>query len=164
MLGFSTGAFAALATAAVAAVAGQPLSPDPSYPTKFYPPPTTLQPTLLDFFENPTSEDEDTFWGDDIHINPGDLHHVYFQNVDGIRNDADEIDLYVDRMHQFNVGMFCWADPSLDFQQPQCQSKARKPVQQHYQMARMAFSSSKVPCERDSFYKPGSTLTTMTAK
>ena len=67
-------------------------------------------------------------------------------------------------MHQFNVGMFCWADPSLDFQQPQCQSKARKPVQQHYQMARMAFSSSKVPCERDSFYKPGSTLTTMTDK
>ena len=67
-------------------------------------------------------------------------------------------------MHQFNVGMICWADPSLDFQQPQCQSKVRKPVQQHFQSARMAFSSSDVPCERDSAYKPSGTLTAITDK
>jgi hypothetical protein len=97
MLGFSAGALAAPATAAIAAVAGQPLSSDPTCPTKFYPPPNTLQPALLDFFETPsTPEDEETFWGDDIHTDPANLHHVYFQNVDGNRNDADEIDLYVD--------------------------------------------------------------------
>jgi len=98
------------------------------------------------------------FWGDDIHTDPADLHRVYFQNVDGIRNDANEIDLYVGTMHQFNVGMICLADPSLEFQQPHCQSKVRKPVHQNFQLARMAFSSSTVSCERDSAYKPGGTL------
>lgn len=165
MLGFSAGALAALATAAVAAVAGHPFQTDTTCPpTKLYPSPTTLQPTLLDFFEPPTPENEETFWGDDIHTDPADLHRVYFQNVDGIRNDADEIDLYVETMHQFNVGTICWADPSLDFQQPYCQSKIRKPVQQHFQSARMAFSSSTVLCERDSAYKPGGTLTATTDK
>jgi hypothetical protein len=105
MLGFSAGALSALATATVAAVAGHPFRTDPIHPTKLYPPPTSLQPTLLDFFEPPIPENEETFWGDDIHTDPADLHRVYFQNVDGgIRNDADEIDLYVETMHQFNVG------------------------------------------------------------
>ena len=68
MLGFSAGALAALATAAVAAVAGHPFQTDTTCPpTKLYPSPTTLQPTLLDFFEPPTPENEETFWGDDIH-------------------------------------------------------------------------------------------------
>jgi hypothetical protein len=164
MLGFSAVALAALATAAIVAVAGQPLSPDPACPTTLYPPPTSLQPTLLDFFETPKLEDEEMFWGDDIHTDPADLHRVYFQNVDGIRNDADDIDLYVEAMHQFNVNTICWADPSLDFQQPQCQSKVRKNVQQYFQSARMAFSSSKVPCECDASYKPGGTLTATTDK
>ena len=52
MLGFSAGALSALATAAVAAVAGHPFRTDPTCPTKLYPPPTFLQPTLLDFPEH----------------------------------------------------------------------------------------------------------------
>jgi hypothetical protein len=111
MLGFSAGALAALATAAVAAVAGHLLRTDPTCPTKLYPQPTSLQPTLLNFFDTPTPENEETFWDDDIHTDPADLHRVYFQNVDGIRNNADEIDSYVETMHQFNVGTICWADP-----------------------------------------------------
>ena len=67
-------------------------------------------------------------------------------------------------MYQFNVGTICWADPSLDFQQPQCQSKVRKPVQQYFQSARIAFSSSDVPCECDSAYKLDGTLTATTDK
>jgi hypothetical protein len=47
---------------------------------------------------------------------------------------------------------------------PYCQSKVRKPVQQHFQSARMAFSSSTVSCEHDSAYKPGGTLTATTDK
>ena len=58
MLGFSAGALSDLATAAVAAVAGHPFRTDPACPTKLYPPPTSLQPTLLDFFETPTLEHE----------------------------------------------------------------------------------------------------------
>jgi hypothetical protein len=61
------------------------------------PPPTSLQPTLLDFFETPKLENEETFWGDDIHTDPVDLHRIYLQNVDGIRSDADEIDLAIRR-------------------------------------------------------------------
>jgi hypothetical protein len=159
MLAFSARALSALATAAIAAVAGHSFRTDPTCPTKLYPPPTSIQPTLLDFFETPTF-----CWGDDIHNDPANLHRVYFQNVDGIRSDADEIDLYVETMHHFNVGTICWADPSLDFQQPHCQSKVRKPVQQHFQSARMAFSSSTVSCDRDSAYKPGDTLTATTDK
>jgi hypothetical protein len=37
-------------------------------------------------------------------MDPGDLHRIYFQNVDGLRNDADEIDLYISSMAQFQVG------------------------------------------------------------
>jgi hypothetical protein len=164
MLDFSAGSLAALATAAVVAVAGQPLRTDPTCTTMLYPSPTSLQPILLDFFETPKPENEETFWGDDIHTDPADLHLVYFQNVDGIRNDADEIDLYVKTMHHFNVGTICWADPSLDFQQLQCRSKVRKTVQQHFQSARMALSSSTVSCKRDSAYKPSGTLTVTTDK
>jgi hypothetical protein len=108
MLGVSAGALSALATAAIAAVAGHPLRTDPTCPTKLYPPPNFLQPTLLDFFEPPTPENEETFWGDDIHTDPANLHRVYFQNIDGIRNDADKIDLYAETMHQFNVDTICW--------------------------------------------------------
>ena len=70
---------------------------------------------MLDFFETRKPENEETFWGDDIHTDPADLHRVYFQNVMGF-----------EMMHQFNVGMLCWADPSLDFQQPQPVSEQGK--------------------------------------
>jgi hypothetical protein len=33
-------------------------------------------------------------WGDSIYSHPGELHRIYFQNIDGLRNDTDEIDLY----------------------------------------------------------------------
>jgi hypothetical protein len=67
-------------------------------PTTYFP--TSLQPTLLDFFKTPKPQNEETFWGDESHTDPADLHRVYFQNVDGIRNDANEIDLYVETMLQ----------------------------------------------------------------
>jgi hypothetical protein len=77
MLGFSAVTLAALATATIAAAVGQSLrSPDPTCPTTLYPPPISLQPTLLDFFETPKPEDEETFWGDDIPTDPADLHRV----------------------------------------------------------------------------------------
>jgi hypothetical protein len=74
MLGFSAGALSALATAAVAAFAEHPLRTDLTCPTKLFTPPTSLQPTLLDFFETPTPEHEETFCGDDIHTDPADIH------------------------------------------------------------------------------------------
>jgi hypothetical protein len=74
MLGFSAGALAALATAAVAAVAGLRL--DPTCTTTLYPPPTSLQPTLLDFYKTPKPENEETFWGDGIHTDPADLYRI----------------------------------------------------------------------------------------
>jgi hypothetical protein len=59
MLGVSAGALAALATVAIAAIAG--LRPDPTCTTTLYPSPTSLQLTLLDFFERPKPENEETF-------------------------------------------------------------------------------------------------------
>ena len=58
-------------------------------------------------------EDETTFWGDTIHCPPGKLHQVYFQNLNGLRNDSEEIDLHVETMLQYQVGNFCWTDPVL---------------------------------------------------
>ncbi len=52
-------------------------------------------------------------WGDSIDADPQNLHRIYFQNVDGIRNDSDEIAMYVASMAQFNVHTFCWADPGI---------------------------------------------------
>jgi hypothetical protein len=64
------------------------------------------------------SEIDDSLpWGDSIHADSGDVHRIYFQNIDGAPNDANKIDLYVSCMSQFQIGTFCWADPGLDFLQ-----------------------------------------------
>jgi hypothetical protein len=38
------------------------------------------------------SEDDEDYWGDSIESNLGDNHRIYFQNIDGLRNNADESD------------------------------------------------------------------------
>ena len=48
----------------------------------------------------PDAESEDNTWGDSIREDPKDLHRIYFQNVDGLRYDADAIALYVSTMAQ----------------------------------------------------------------
>lgn len=75
-------------------------------------------PSILLYLINPENtstagEDETTFWGDTIHCPPGKLHQVYFQNLNGLRNDSKEIDLHVETMLQYQVGNFCWTDPVL---------------------------------------------------
>jgi hypothetical protein len=57
-------------------------------------------------------------WGDSIHSHPEELHRIYFQNIDGLCNDQDEIDLYIASMSPFHIGTFCWADPGFDFSIP----------------------------------------------
>ena len=81
---------------------------------------------------------------------PDELHRVYFQNLDGLRNDNEEIDLYVESMLHYQVGTFCWTDSSLDFLQPTAKSKLQTHTLAHFKTARTAFSSSNIPNEGNS--------------
>ncbi|KAI2489688.1 hypothetical protein MHU86_24897 [Fragilaria crotonensis] len=120
--------------------------------------------TLFNFFTSAPSEhhcrEDDNTWGDSIHDDPGDLHRIYFQNIDGLRNDADEIALYVSSMAQLKIGTFCWADPGLDFSNPIVRQSLQRPIGKHFCTSRSAFSSSTLPPDSASGYQPGGTFMT----
>ena len=126
------------------------------------------QSSIFDFYSpiSPAEREDVTSWGDAIHDDPGDLHRVYFQNIDGLRNDSDEMDLYVSSMAQFNVGTFCWADPGLDFSQTPVLQKLQRPIRSHFVSARSAFSSSSLPKDSHppSGYQPGGTFMASTGR
>ena len=111
---------------------------------------------------NLSEHDDSLPWGDSIHDAPGDFHRIYFQNIDGVRNDADEIDLYVSCMSQFQIGTFCWADPGLDFSQFHIRQKVQHPLRSYFTAAKSAFSSSRLPTADSSStsggYQPGGTF------
>jgi hypothetical protein len=125
---------------------------------------------MLDFFpsENQSGDQEPvTYWGDSIEIDPGENHRIYFQNIDGLRNDVDEIDLYVSSMAQLKIGTFCWADPGLAFSNLGVRRNLQKPLHSHFSHARCAYSSSKLPPNkenRNSSYQPGGTFMATTGK
>ena len=142
-----------------------PISPATVLDTK-----ATLMPArafLFDHFSFTTlypTESGDT-WGDSIHDAPGNLHRVYFQNIDGLRNDTDEIALYISSMALLQVGTFCWADPGLDFSNPPIRARLLQPLRHHFTAARSAFSSSVLPetaMTSSSGYQPGGTFMTST--
>jgi hypothetical protein len=104
-------------------------------------------------------------WGDSIHADPCNLHRIYFQYIDGLRNDVDEIDLYISSMAQFHIGTFCWADPGLDFSQSHLRQKLKSPLWSYFMAAKSAFSSSILPKAHSlsqSGYQPGGTFMTTT--
>ena len=125
-----------------------------------------VQSTIFEFYSPSSPADDATLWGDAIHSDPGELHRVYFQNIDGLRNDSDEMDLYVSSMAQFNVGTFCWADPGLDFSQTTVLQKLQRPLRAHFVAARSAFSSSSLPKDlhSQSGYQPGGTFMASTGR
>lgn len=129
---------------------------------------TTATTTLFEFFPSATDSNKfDDTWGDSIHDDPGDLHRIYFQNIDGLRNDIDEIALYVSSMAQLKVGTFCWADPGLDFSQPTVRQTLHRPISNHFPSARSAFSSSILPetySSGSSGYQPGGTFMATTGR
>ena len=127
--------------------------------------------TLLDYFPAPSEAAtlfDDISWGDSITSDPADFHRVYFQNIDGLRHNADEIDLYVSSMAQFQVGTFCWADPGLDFSNASVRRSLHQPIRSHFSNARSAFSSSTLPMDKrtrqNPSYQPGGTLMSTTGK
>jgi hypothetical protein len=67
-------------------------------------------------------------------------------------------------MLQYQVGTFCWADPSIDFLQAAATSKLKTQTLAHFKTACTAFSCSTIPNEGKSQNKPGGTLTTTTGK
>ena len=111
---------------------------------------TSIPSILPHLSTNPTNSPENSHWGDTIHRSPDELHRIYFQNLDGLRNDNEEIDLYVESMLHYQVGTFCWTDPSLDFLQSTAKAKITSHTLSHFKTARTAFSSSRLPNERDS--------------
>jgi hypothetical protein len=130
-------------------------------------------PTILDHFlpsDDGSPVDCSAAWGDSIHQDPGEYHRIYFQNIDGVRNDADELDLYVSSMAQFQVGTFCWADPSLDFSQLPVRQAIQRPLTAHFGIPRSAHSASILPSSagitssKTSGYQHGGTFMATTAK
>ena len=141
--------------------------PSPSLQPEALPKPSTL----FNFFQSSsTATIESSEWGDSIHDHPGELHRIYFQNIDGLRNDDDEISLCVSSMAQLNVGTFCWADPGLDFSRLHVRQSLTCPINKHFLIARHAFSSCTIPIETissmagSSGYQPGGTFTSTTDK
>jgi hypothetical protein len=88
-------------------------------------------------------QEDNSAWGASIIADPGELHRIYFQNIDGLRNDVDEIELYVSSMAQLQIGTFCWADPGLDFSKPTVRQSLQRPIRKQFCSARSSFSSSK---------------------
>ena len=125
--------------------------------------------TLLDFFTSTaaTAETDNSQWGDSINEDPAELHRIYFQNLDGLRNESDEIALYVSSMAQRHVGTFCWADPGLDFSKAHVRRSLQRPISAHFTTARSAFSSCLLPETQltgANGYQPGGTFMATTAK
>ena len=125
--------------------------------------------TIHDHFpssnRNLSEIDDPLAWGDSIQEDPCNLHRIYFQNIDGIRNDSDEIDLYISSMAQFHIGTFCWADPGLDFSQSHLRQKLKGPLRSYFTAYKSAFSSSVLPRDSSlpqSGYQPGGTFMTTT--
>ena len=126
------------------------------------------QSTLLDHFPSFSDGSNDMKeWGDSIQSNPDDHHRIYFQNIDGLRNDADEMDLYISSMAQFKTGTFCWADHGLNLAQPPIQQKLKTPILAHFGTARSACSYSNLPPGPTSLrtgYQPGGIFMATTGK
>ena len=170
MFVFSALALAQQIAAAVCAPFGNALAPVLSPSSLNLPAPGISQmPTLLDFYPPTvmpgTASGE---WGKSIHSDPGEFHRIYFQNLDGMRNEADEIDLYVASMAQFKVGTFCWADPSLDFSNLPVRKLLQRTIHSHFRAARTAQSSSKLPpssfASKASAHQPGGTFMASTGR
>ena len=134
-----------------------PTCPVPTAPTR--PVPTSLF-DYFSFASDKTTDDTST-WGDSIHEDPAELHRIYFQNLDGLRNDTDEIAHAIASMAQLKTGTFCWADPGLDFSIPTVLRSLQTPLGNNFDAARSAFSSSKLPetslCGATG-YQPGGTF------
>jgi hypothetical protein len=134
-------------------------------PTAHTPSPSTLPYlTGIDTITDLPDSDNASHWGDSIHCSPNNFHRVYFQNLDGLHNDNEEINFYVESMFQYQVGTFCWIDPSLDFLQSAATTKIKSHTLAHFKTAYTAFSSSQIPNEGASLYKRGGTLIMTTGK
>ena len=126
--------------------------------------PSSLNEYFTTSNRNLAELDDSIAWGDSIYDDPGDLHRIYFQNIDGLRNNADEIDLYTASMAQFQIGTFCWADPGLDFSQFHIRQKLKRPLRSYFTAAKSAYSSSILPKDANasSGYQPEDTFRTST--
>ena len=148
----------------VAHSGGQP----PSLPSPLVVPGVSPATTLLGYFDSSGTLTTDTqAWGDSIHCDPADLHRVYFQNLDGLRNDSDEMDLYVSSMSQFKVSTFCWADHGLNLSQVSIRQALQRPITSYFGTARTACSYSSLPpgpASLRSGFQPGGTFMATTGK
>jgi hypothetical protein len=96
--------FSALVLAQIDAVVcapfGTALAPvTSSSPLNAPAPGISQMPTLLDFYPSMVLPDTVSGeWGTSIHSDPGEFNRTYFQNLDGMRNETDEIHLYVANM------------------------------------------------------------------
>jgi hypothetical protein len=99
---------------------------------------------------------------------PGDLHRVFFQNLDGLRNNIDEMEeQYVSSMARFQTSTFRRADHGLALSQDPVRQGLHRPITSHFGMARSASSFSALPPDRTASqngYQPGGIFTATTGK
>ena len=89
--------FSAMALAHVISFTTETPCAIPMRPEHKYLDASAVNNSLTEYFISSNSnlfeKDDSLPWGDSIHDDPGDFHRIYFQNIDGVRNDANEIDL-----------------------------------------------------------------------
>jgi hypothetical protein len=85
----------------------------------------TPQSTLPDYFDFNDPDDFTTQEHGDSITTPkhDDLHHLYYQNLDSLSSDQEEMDYVLQIMKRFQVGTACFADPSLNWKN--CEVRSR---------------------------------------
>ena len=124
--------------------------------------------TIIDYFDIP--KETLTAWGDSVYDDPGELHRVYYHNIDGLKNQNDVMGLYISSMAQFYTSTFFWADIGLNLNQIPVRQALNRKLVAHFGLARSASSqmhTAAVPAgsaEFTSAYQPGGTFTASTGK
>jgi hypothetical protein len=124
------------------------------------------QSSLPDFFDLNDLDDFVTQeYGDPITTSVHeDIHRLYYQNLDSLSSDQEEMDYVLQIMKRFQVGTASFADPSLNWKNKEVLSKYTQQIIRQFTFAKTDTSSSDVPTDADTHYKSGGTLTSTFGK
>jgi hypothetical protein len=106
-------------------------------------PPTahTPSPSILPYLTgiNTTTDlpdsDNASHWGDSIHSSPNNFHRCILKTLMASAMIMKKSTSDVESMLQYQVGTFCWTDPSLDFLQPAAKTKIKSHTLAHFKTA-----------------------------
>jgi hypothetical protein len=79
-------------------------------------------------------------------------------------SEVDAMDFNLQTMKDLKVDTISWADPSLDLNDPRVLANFKQQTRRRFTHAKTDVSCSSVPCDRDSSFKPGGTITSTFGK